>query len=75
VPKSLKAQKNAAAAKDELGLYSLSCTKNAGHFPRYSAINSILKWSLIHINLPSTLELVGLTNDRARSDGLTWGTW
>jgi len=27
------------------------------------------------INLPSTLEPVGLTNDRRRSDGLTLGPW
>jgi len=30
--------------------------KNAGHFPKHSAINSILKRSLTHINLPSTLK-------------------
>ena len=40
---------------DELGLHGLSCTKNAGHFPRHSAINSILNRSLAHIGLPSTL--------------------
>jgi len=28
---------------DELGLHGLSCTKNAGRFPRHSAINSILR--------------------------------
>jgi len=41
---------------DELGLHGLSCTKNAGRFPRHSAINSILKRSLTRIALPSTLE-------------------
>jgi len=41
---------------DELGLHGLSCTKNAGLFPRHSAINSILKRSLTRIGLPSTLE-------------------
>jgi len=43
--------------------------------PRHSAINSILKRSLTHIGLPSTLELVGLTDDGRRLDGLTLGLW
>ena len=34
---------------DRLGFHSLSCIKNAGHFPRHSAINSILKRSLTRI--------------------------
>jgi len=61
---------------DELGLHhGLSCTKNAGRFPRHSTINSILKRSLTRIGLPSTLEPVGLTNDGRRPDGLTLGPW
>jgi len=32
---------------DRLGLHGLPCIKNAGRFPRHSAINSILKRSLI----------------------------
>ena len=59
----------------ELGLHGLSCTKNAGRFPRHSAINSILKSSLTRIGLPSTLEPVVLTNDGRRPDGLTLGPW
>ena len=51
--------------------HGLSCIKNAGHFPRHSAINSILKRSLIRIGLPSVLESVGLTKDRRSLDGLT----
>jgi len=58
---------------DELGLHGLSCTKNAGRFPRHSAINSILKRSSTRIGLPSTLEPVGLTNDGRRPDGLNLG--
>jgi len=58
---------------DELGLHGLSCTKNAGRFPRHSAINSILKRLLTCIGLPSTFEPVGLTNDGRRPDGLTLG--
>jgi len=58
---------------DELGIHGLSCTKNAGLFPRHLAINSILKRSLTRIRLPSTLEPVGLTNDGRRPDGLTLG--
>jgi len=54
---------------DEVGLHGLSCTKNAGRFPRHSAINSILKMSLTRIGLSSTLEPVGLTNDYDRSGG------
>ena len=60
---------------DELGLHGLSCTKNAGRFPRHSAINSILKRSLTRIRLPATLEHVGLTKDGRRPDGLTLGPW
>jgi len=54
VPKSLKAQ-DAAVAKLLMSwgsIHGLSCTKNAGRFPRHSAINSILKWSLTRIGLP-----------------------
>ena len=54
---------------DELGL---SCTKNAGCFPRHSAINSILKRSLTCIGLPSTLESVSLTNDGRRPEVWLW---
>jgi len=60
---------------DELGLHGLSCDKNAGRFPRHSAINSILKRSLTCIDLPSTLEPVGLTNDGRRPDGVTLCPW
>jgi len=56
-------------------VYGLSCTKNAGHFPRHSAINSILKRSLTHIGLPFTLEPVSLTNDGRWPVGLTLGPW
>jgi len=44
VPTILKAR-NACCGKsvDELALHGLSCVKNAGHLPRHSAINSILK--------------------------------
>jgi len=53
---------NAAMANvDRLRLLGLSCIKNAGYFPRYSAINSFSKRSLTCINLPSALEPVGLT--------------
>jgi len=47
VPKSFIAQNAAAAKFVELGLHGLSCTKNAGRFPRHLAINSILKGLLI----------------------------
>ena len=60
---------------DRLGLHGLSCIVNAGRFPRYSAINSILKRSLTRIGLPSVLEPVGLTNDRRKPDGLTLNPW
>jgi len=60
---------------DRLGLHGLSCIKNAGRFPRHSAINSILK-QLTRIGLPSVLEPVGLTRDIRRwSDGLTLNPW
>ena len=59
---------------DRLGLHGLSCIKNAGRFPRHSAINSIFKRSLTRIGLPSLFETVGLTRDR-RPDGLTLNPW
>jgi len=40
---------------DRLELHGLFCIKNAGCFPRHSAINSILKRSLTRIGLPSGL--------------------
>ena len=58
---------------DKLGLHGPSYTKNIGHFPRHPAINSILKRSLTRINPPSTLELVGLTEDGRKPFGLTLG--
>jgi len=59
---------------DRLGLHGLSCIKNVGHFPRHSAINSILKRTLTRIGLPSVLEPVGLMKDR-RPDGLILNPW
>jgi len=59
---------------DKLGLHGLSCIKNAGRFPRHSAVNSILKRSLTRVGLPSVLEPVDLTKDR-RPDGLTLNPW
>jgi len=56
---------------DRLGLHGLSCIKNAGCFPRHSAINFIFKQLLTRIGLSSFLEPVGLTRDiRRQSDGL-----
>ena len=52
----------------------LHLIKNAGCFPRHSAINSILKWSLTRIGLPSALEPIRLMKDR-RPDGLTLNPW
>ena len=60
---------------DRLRLHGVSCIKNAGRFPRHSAINSILKRSLTRIGLPSVLEHVGLMKDRRRPDGLTLNPW
>jgi len=59
---------------DRLGLHDLSCIKNAGRFPRHSAINSIPKRSLTCTGLPSVLEPVGLVSD-IRPDGLTLNPW
>jgi len=60
---------------DELKLHGFSCTKHIGHFFRHSAINYILKRSLTCINLPSTLEHVGLTRDKKRPNGFILGLW
>ena len=55
-------------------LCGLSRIKNVGCFPRHSTINSILKWSLTRIGLPSVLEPVGLTKDR-RPDVQSLNPW
>jgi len=60
--------------KLKLGFHGLSCPKNAGRFPRHSGMNSILKRSLVSINLPSALVPVVLTRYGRRPDELGSGT-
>ena len=59
---------------DELGLHGF-CTENAGHFPRHSAIKSILKRSLTRINLPSILEACWPDKGQKEARWLTLGPW
>ena len=57
---------------DSRGLHSLSCNYSAGRFPRYSAMNDVIKRALQKVGLPSVLEPPGL--DRgvgSRPDGIT----
>ena len=54
------------------GLHGLSCRSSAGRSSRHQAANNIIKRTLASINVPSTLEPVGLTRrDGKRPDGLT----
>ena len=50
---------------DALATHGLSCIKSQGRFSRHVAINAIIHRSLAAINVPSTLEPIGL----CRSDG------
>ena len=61
---------------DELGIHSLSCKFSAGHLPRHTAINTIVKTSLARAQFPSTLEPSGLSrSDGKRPDGVTITPW
>ena len=56
---------------DSRGLHGLSCKYSAGHFPRHSAMNDMIKWALQKAGLPSVLEPPGLDRgDGSRHDGL-----
>ena len=60
---------------DKLRLHGLSCFGNSGCFPSHSVINSILERSFTRINLPSTLDPVGLIGDERKPGGLTLIPW
>jgi len=70
----LEDQSHTEGVRTQPGRTRFTCIKNAGRFPRHSAINSILKRSLTRIGLPSVLESIGLTKDR-RPDVLTLNPW
>ena len=58
------------------GLHGLSSTKSAGHFLRHATLNSLIKQTLGHLDLPSMLEPRGLyRNDGKRLDGVTMIPW
>ena len=57
---------------DSRGLDGLSCKYSAGRYPRYSAMNDVIKRALHQAGLPSFLETPGLDRgDGSRPDGIT----
>ena len=57
---------------DSRGLHGLSCKYSAGCFPRYSAMNDVIKRALQKTGLPSVFEPPGLDRgDGSRPDGIT----
>ena len=61
---------------DERALHCLSCKLNAGRFPRHTALNRIIKKTLNSVDIPSSLEPIGLCrNDGKRPDGVTLCPW
>ena len=56
----------------DLGLHGLSCRYSAGHLPRHSNLNDVVKRALATAGVPSWLEPLGLDRGDGRlSDGLT----
>ena len=61
---------------DALATHGLSCIKSQGRFSRHVAINAIIHRSLAAINVPSTLEPIGLCrSDGKRPDGCSIAPW
>ena len=61
---------------DELGLHGLSCRKSKGRIPRHTALNQLVKQSLVSAHIPSTLEPRGLcSSNECRPDGVTIIPW
>ena len=57
---------------DSRVLHGLSCKYSAGHFPRLSPMNDVIKRALQKAGLPLVLEPPGLDRgDRSRPDGIT----
>lgn len=61
---------------DRQGHHGLACTKSAGRLSRHACLNDIIRRALASINVPSTLEPVGLARDDGkRPDGMTLVPW
>ena len=57
---------------DSRGLHGLSCRFSAGRHPRHSALNDIVRRSLLSAGIPSILEPIGVDRgDGKRPDGIT----
>ena len=64
------------ASESEYERHGLSCSKAAGRFRRHEEANKLMKKALASIEIPCTLEPVGLsTTDGKRPDGLSHFTW
>ena len=57
---------------DSLGYHSLTCQFSAGRHPRHTALNDVIRRSLLSANIPSLLEPSGMDRgDGKRPDGVT----
>ena len=58
------------------GLHGLSCTKSAGRFSSHATLNSLIKQTLVSLDLHSMLETRGLyRTDGKRPDSVTMIPW
>ena len=61
---------------DSSGTHGLHCRRSAGHLPRHSALNNLVKRSLSSIEVPSILEPPGLFRSDGRCvDGVSVIPW
>lgn len=66
----------ASCGDHAFGTHGLHCRRNAGHLPRHSALNDLVKRSLSSIEVPSILEPPGLfRSDGRRVDGVSVIPW
>lgn len=49
-----------------VGLHGLSCRTSAGHHARHSALNDLVTWSLVSVEVPSRLEQSSLVSVHIR---------
>ncbi|XP_055349888.1 uncharacterized protein LOC129596587 [Paramacrobiotus metropolitanus] len=61
---------------DKYGHHGLSCKKSAGRFIRHSALNEVIRRSLVTANIPAVLEPRGTSDvDERRPDGVSQLPW
>ena len=61
---------------DASGTHGLHCRRSAGRHPRHAALNTLIKNTLVSVDIPSILEPSGLfRSDGKRVDGVTVVPW